>query len=101
MCLCIITVNRPVVQMNKQYFLHTGRLVMFIMRRERVRLILWTVGIAVCIASLVAVFPHLYPTSEQRQVIALTMNNPAIVAMIGPIYGGDDYHTGAMSAHQL
>jgi len=45
-------------------------------------------------------FTNLYP-EEQRQVVAETMLNPAITAMLGPGYGIDNYHYGAIMGHQM
>jgi len=46
-------------------------------------------------------FPGLYTSTEEIQGIAETMRNPAMDAMLGPGYGLDNYHYGAIMAHQM
>jgi ABC-2 type transport system permease protein len=43
-----------------------------------------------------AALPDIYGRGSERQIIAKTMENPAMVAMLGPVYGTDNYHDGAM-----
>ncbi|MFP3361877.1 ABC transporter permease, partial [Planococcus sp. SIMBA_143] len=44
---------------------------------------------------------NLYSSSESRQIMAETMVNPAMTAMLGKGYGLDNYTIGAMMAHQM
>ena len=46
-------------------------------------------------------FPSLYPAGPERQIIAQTLENPAMISMLGPGYGLDNYHIGAIMAHQM
>ncbi|RNA70005.1 ABC transporter permease [Alteribacter keqinensis] len=87
--------------MKKQLFNQTGRLSRFILRRDRVRLPVWILSIALVTFLTASSFSGLYQSDEERQAIAETMMNPAMTAMVGPGYGIDDYHEGAMMAHQM
>ncbi|WP_139785566.1 ABC transporter permease [Cytobacillus gottheilii] len=87
--------------MKNRLFQHTGQLVLFLLKRDRFVIPIWIMGILFFTYSVAAVFPDLYQTAEERQSIAATMNNPAIIAMVGPGYGLDDYTPGAMMAHQM
>lgn len=76
------------------------RLTRFIVRRDFVRLMLWVVSIAAITLAVPLAFQDLYPTQEQRNVLAETMRNPAMTAMVGP--GNLEHYTlGAMTAHQM
>src|SRR5690606_30753103 len=46
-------------------------------------------------------FTTIYVSEQERQVMAETMKNPAMTAMVGIGYGIDDYTIGAMMAHQM
>ncbi|MFP3358452.1 ABC transporter permease [Planococcus sp. SIMBA_143] len=84
-----------------QLFDHTWSLIRFILRRDRVRLPIWILSFVFVSAGIVLVFDNLYGDDIERQAIAETMENPAMVAMVGPNYGGADYTTGAMTAHEM
>ncbi|WP_026690247.1 ABC transporter permease [Alteribacter aurantiacus] len=84
-----------------QLFSQTGRLSRFIVRRDRVRLSVWILSIAFVSFLTASSFTGLYQSDEERQAIAETMMNPAMTAMMGPGYGIDNYHEGAMMAHQM
>jgi len=84
-----------------QLFDHTWSLMRFILRRDRVRLPIWILSFVFVSAGIVLVFDNLYGDDIERQAIAETMENPAMVAMVGPNYGGADYTTGAMTAHEM
>ncbi|MGN7410695.1 ABC transporter permease [Sporosarcina sp. SAFN-010] len=77
-----------------------GRLTRFIIRRDFVRLFIWVVSISVVTHAVPLAFQELYPTQEQRDVMAETMRNPAMTAMVGP--GNLEHYTlGAMTTHQM
>ncbi|WZY01277.1 ABC-2 transporter permease [Bacillus sp. FSL W7-1360] len=79
----------------------TGRLMRFILRRDRLRIPIWLVSIIAITFLTASSLAQLYPSDEERQTIAETMNNPAMIAMVGPGYGLDHYTEGAMMAHQM
>ncbi|WP_096270762.1 ABC transporter permease [Paucisalibacillus globulus] len=78
----------------------TGRLSRFILRRDRVRLPLWILGIVFFTFIIPSAFLDLYPSQEDRDIMAETMNNPAMVAMAGPA-DFENYTIGVMTAHQM
>ncbi|HCS73824.1 MAG TPA: ABC transporter permease [Clostridiales bacterium] len=85
--------------MSKHLYINVWRLVRFILRKDRIRLPVWVISIAVSTIVYGAVIPGLYPTNTDRLIMAKTMRNPAITAMLGPGYGLDNYTDGAMMAH--
>lgn len=87
--------------MARELFQYTGKLARFIVRRDRARLPIWIVSILAITLAVAAAFPDLYSSEIERQAIAETMRNPAMTSMLGPAYGIDNYHAGAMMAHQM
>lgn len=79
----------------------TGPLVRFMLRRDRVRLPLWILAIALFTMASVASLPGLYPNDSDRQARATLMQNPGTRAISGPGYGLDDYTFGAMVSHEF
>lgn len=79
----------------------TFPLACFIVRRDRLRLLLWIAALIGISVSVAMVFPEMFGSEQERLAIAETMRNPAMIAMVGPGYGLDDYHTGAIMAHQM
>ncbi|WP_210468238.1 ABC transporter permease [Sporosarcina sp. 6E9] len=87
--------------MNNHLFTKTGTLSRFILRRDRLRISIWLVGLATFTFLVAQTFTDLYGTEAQRQSIVETMLNPAMTAMVGPAYGIDNYTIGAMFAHEM
>ncbi|MCL2091716.1 MAG: hypothetical protein FWH11_11065 [Micrococcales bacterium] len=79
----------------------TGLLLRFMLRRDRVRLGVWTVSVVALWGYVVVAFGALYSTPEERQSRAALMDTPASIMMTGPGYGLDDYSVGAMMANEL
>jgi ABC-2 type transport system permease protein len=87
--------------MWKQLYTQTGRMARFILRRDRIRILIWVLALSLITIITASAFTDLYQFEEERQAIAETMKNPAMIAMIGPGYGLDDYTAGPMMAHQM
>ncbi|NLX82202.1 MAG: ABC transporter permease [Clostridiales bacterium] len=85
----------------RSLFNGTFPLVQFILRRDRVRLPLWVLGLSFFMAGMVPVFQNLLITGEGYSVFAMMMENPAMVALVGPVYGASNFHTGAAYANMM
>ena len=81
-------------------FKRTGLLSRLILRRDRIRIPLWLIGIAFFTFMVPIAFTELYGTQEQRDVMAQTMKNPAMLAMVGT-HDLSNYTLGVMTAHQM
>ncbi|MBD2847649.1 ABC transporter permease [Paenibacillus sp. IB182496] len=78
----------------------TGRLIGIIARLDRLRALLWLLGIAAFTLIVPPALSELYGTQALRDEMAATMTNPAMTAMLGP--GAlERYTVGAMTAHQM
>lgn len=90
-----------VTDLMSNLFNNSGKLIRFILRRDRLRMPIWLASI-ILFTTIVAVnFTNLYATNAERQGIAETMKNPAMTAMVGPGYGLENYTIGAMVSHQM
>jgi len=78
-----------------------GRIARFILRRDRVRLMVWVVAITLITLASAASLPAVYPT--QRSVegyVQLFGDNPALIAFAGPGYGFDDPNLGLVLVNE-
>lgn len=86
---------------GQQSFAGTWTLLRFMLRRDRIQLPLWILGIAIPVAGTLAMFGSLYPTAESRQEAAAVMSSPSSLAMTGPKMYLADYTIGSMMGHQM
>jgi len=77
----------------------TGTLIRLNLRRERIPLVAWVLGIALVAVSTFSTIAALYPDAAQRLALAQSISvNPAFLAMTGPITGTS---VGAISAWRV
>lgn len=79
---------------------HTGTLARFILRRDRLRIPLWLIVITFFTLIIPIAFDDMYSSQQERDTLAETMNNPAMIAMVGPA-DLTNYTTGVMTAHNM
>ncbi|MCL2842779.1 MAG: ABC transporter permease [Oscillospiraceae bacterium] len=82
-------------------FFGTRALVWFILRRDRVRLFAWVLGVAGFTVACVPLLTNMFATPEELQSMGEIMKNPAMIAMVGPVFGADNYTAGAMYANYM
>ena len=82
-----------------KHFANTGVLKRFILRRDRIRLLVWIFGISMFAILVAALVPELYMAGTDKMVLAETMKNPAITFMLGYSAGLDNYTDGAVMGH--
>ncbi|MEK5067341.1 ABC transporter permease [Sporosarcina sp. FSL K6-1508] len=87
--------------MARHLYKNTGLLARLLVRRDRIRIPVWLLSLAILTFAVAISFKGLYATQQDRQAIAETMKNPAMTAMVGKGYGLENYTTGAMMAHQM
>ncbi len=84
---------------NRNRLTGTGTLIRLNLRRERIPLLVWVLGIAVVAASTFATIAALYPDQAERDALAQSIAlNPAFLAITGPINGTS---VGAISAWRV
>lgn len=78
----------------------TVRLAWFILRRDRVRLSVWTASLVLFYAYFTAALDTVFADEAARQGRAAVMQTPAGIVMGGPGYGLQDYTTGVAMANE-
>lgn len=74
----------------------------FIIKRDMIRLPIWIICTALFMVLLVPVFDNmLITTGTDRTVMVEMMKNPAMIAVVGPIYGEANYTLGAAYANYM
>lgn len=72
-----------------------------IFRRDRLRALIWLIGVLALAVGYASAVPNMYPSPLERLVMAETMKNPAMVAMVGPVYDGGGYTIGALYSNYM
>lgn len=78
------------------YFDNSGKLVRLVLRRERIISSLWIFSLVLFSAIIPLALNNMFVSETDFKVMSETMQNPAMVAMMGPTYGADNYTIGAM-----
>lgn len=77
----------------------TRHLIRLILRRDRFRLSVWILVLALLAIGTASAFIGLYPSEPERQVLVNTIaSNPAIVAFLGPVF---DASIGSLTAWRV
>ncbi|MCF8008950.1 MAG: ABC-2 transporter permease [Halanaerobiales bacterium] len=82
-------------------FSQTEKLIRFILRRDRIRILIWLLVLTTITLIIAPAYTQLFSTEKERLVMAETVQNPAMVAMLGPAYSLDNYTIGVMFASQM
>ncbi|MFF3074553.1 ABC transporter permease [Kitasatospora sp. NPDC057936] len=82
-------------------FAGTGALLRFDLRRDRVRLPAWVLGLGLLTLGTANSLHTVYPTAADRASIGHASANPAVLAMTGPRHYLADYTWGAMLGHRM
>ena len=78
----------------------TASQVRFILRRDRLRLSVWTASMVLFYAYFTFALDTVFADEAARQGRAAVMRTPAGIVMGGPGYGLDDYNTGVAMANE-
>ncbi|MCL1859802.1 MAG: ABC transporter permease [Oscillospiraceae bacterium] len=76
-------------------FNNTGRLVKFMLKRELVISTAWILIIVLFSMGIAPGMAGMFDTEAREQFVS-NMDNPVMIAMMGPVYGADNYTSGAM-----
>src|SRR5699024_2016100 len=85
----------------KYLFYQATTLSRFILRRDRFRISVWIIIVALLTFSISLSFVSLYDTEKSRQGVAEMMRNPTMTAMVGQGYSIDKYTNSDMMTHQM
>ena len=67
--------------MGSHYFYGVKNLIFFILKQQRLKILLWIIGLTLVTLSVAMAYPDLYGDDQAKQAFAYTMENPAMVAM--------------------
>ena len=81
-------------------FINTGTLFRFALRRDRLFLPLWIIGIAVFALLCAPLFTKVAKSDAELAMYAETMRNPAMLALCGPLYA-EPYTYGIMYTQMM
>ncbi|MGC4018666.1 MAG: hypothetical protein QM793_05185 [Muricomes sp.] len=81
-------------------FARLGIYLKFICRRERLMSPIWILCISGFSAMIAALYPGLLSTQEEIIQMAANMSNPAMVAMMGPVYGMENLTQASVMAQE-
>ncbi|WP_075979988.1 ABC transporter permease [Bacillus massilinigeriensis] len=87
--------------MGSRLFIGTGKISKLLFRHERFKILVWLFGIIAVTLAAASSYPNVYQTNEDRLGFAVTMENPAMVAMLGPGKDVEDYTIGGMFSHEM
>jgi len=85
--------------MFHRLFSGTRALTFFILRRDKIRIPAWLLGVVGFTVVCVPLFQNMFGSPEELRSMGVMMENPAMIAMVGPVYGLENYHMGAMYAN--
>ncbi|MCL2371604.1 ABC transporter permease [Candidatus Saccharibacteria bacterium] len=77
------------------------RYLLFILRRERLMTPIWIASLLAASIGIAIAFQQLFATPEDMRVMAETLANPAMQALIGPTYGIDSLTPAMLMAQEL
>ncbi|MFL2133457.1 ABC transporter permease [Desemzia sp. FAM 24101] len=87
--------------MGKQLFKETRKITKLLLHQNQFKIFLWLIGLVGITLTVANVYPTVYVTQEDIMGFALTMENPAMNAMLGPNYAIEDYNIGAVFANEM
>ncbi|WP_369370088.1 ABC transporter permease [Promicromonospora sp. Populi] len=79
----------------------TGKLLRFMLRRDRMRILWWTVGVTLLYAGGLGEYLVLADDAQAREARSVLLSSPAMISMSGPGYGLDNYQPGPAVANEL
>lgn len=82
-------------------FKGTGALTKLILRQNRLKISIWLLCLVGITLGTAGMYPEVYKTEEDVMAFALTMDNPAMKAMIGPGYELEHYNTATIFANEM
>ncbi|AEB29206.1 transporter [Carnobacterium sp. 17-4] len=84
-----------------QHFKGTGQIIRLLFQQNGVKIVLWLSGlIGVSIATVTA-YTTIYTGQKEIIEFGLTMQNPAMIAMLGSLYEVDTFNLGAVFASEM
>lgn len=87
--------------MFKKNFYGTCRLIRFNFRKDRLHIIFWFIALVGIAVSYAYSYPSMFSSEAERLIMAQTLNNPAMTAMLGPVSDPNNYSYGVLFSHEM
>ena len=81
-------------------FANLGKYMLFIIRRERINSLVWAICLTAFTISMALLYPNLFPNKEALANMWNALNTPAMIAMMGPLYGSNSLTLSISMAQQ-
>ncbi|MCL1846692.1 MAG: hypothetical protein FWF91_01840 [Coriobacteriia bacterium] len=81
-------------------FARMGTYLGFLIRRERIVSVIWIVSVVGLVMLFTSLYPSLTPDEATRLQLATTMSSPAMVAMMGNVYGMEQLSQASIMAQE-
>ncbi len=79
----------------------TGKLTKLLLRQNALKITIWIISIVATTVGVAIAYGNVYKTKEELYGFALTMDNPAMKAMLGPGYPVEKYNLGAALSSEM
>ncbi|MGB7365436.1 MAG: ABC transporter permease, partial [Carnobacterium jeotgali] len=87
--------------MVAQLFKGTNRIIWLIFKQNRLKISLWLFGLIGVSLATVSAYTTIYTSEKEIFEFGLTMQNPAMVAMLGKAYQIETFNLGAVFASEM
>ena len=85
----------------KDLFFNTHNIIKFILKKDKLKLLIWIIVLISYGVGFVPIFDEILNTSTNPQVLLDTMKNPAMIAMIGPVFVEETYTFGSIYSNYM
>lgn len=87
--------------MLENLFKGTGPITKLILKQNRFKIVVWLLSLVIVTLAVASAYPGVYKSEQDIMAYALTMDNPAMIAMLGPGYDAADYNTASIFANEM
>lgn len=87
--------------MLENLFKGTRPITKLILKQNRFKIVVWFLSLVIVTLAVASAYPGVYKSEQDIMAYALTMDNPAMIAMLGPGYDAADYNTASIFANEM
>jgi ABC-2 type transport system permease protein len=78
-----------------------GKYMRFLVKRERINSTIWAFSLVIFTWAIAAYYPSLFPTQSDIAAMAEMLKSPAMVGIMGPVFGGDTPSVAMMFTQEM
>lgn len=79
----------------------SGKITLLLLRQSIFQISIWLLCLIGITAAVAAAYPSVYKTDEDKMAFLLTMENPSMIAMLGPTIDPEKATVASMFAHEM